>query len=142
MNPSSNEIFLSFDINPVPASRPRVTRWATFYSKKYTDFKNDMSTLLDECKSYLKDKATPFTGPLHCTVTFLVEIPKSYSKKKTAELENQYCMTNIDIDNLEKAIYDSLNGIVFEDDRQIVHHDVKKMWTSGKGKIIILIKKI
>jgi len=50
------------------------------------------------------------------------------------------CANNTDLDNLEKALYDSLNGVVWIDDRQIVHHDNKKRWAQGQGYIEILIE--
>ncbi|WP_152640076.1 RusA family crossover junction endodeoxyribonuclease, partial [Streptococcus pneumoniae] len=34
-----------------------------------------------------------------------------------------------DIDNYEKALYDSMSGIVFQDDGQIALHDVGKFYS-------------
>ena len=31
---------VEFNIIPTPASRPRVTRWSTYYGKKYTKFRS------------------------------------------------------------------------------------------------------
>ena len=71
-----NRIVVSFEINPTPASRPRVTRWGTFYGKKYKGFKKDMDELLsDTDKEWLE-------GLIFADMTFFVGIPKSWSKKK------------------------------------------------------------
>lgn len=128
---------LTFNITPVPASRPRVCRWGTFYQKKYTDFRKEMSKLVTDSMVNLTIWATP----LKLNVTFSMPIPKSYSKKKREELNGQYCVSNMDLDNLEKALYDSMNSVVYEDDKQIVGHTVRKIWVDGAGKIEVEIIK-
>ncbi len=47
------------------------------------------------------------------------EIPKSYSKKKKKKLMNQGYPHKPDVDNIAKAILDSLNGIAYKDDAQV-----------------------
>ena len=103
-----------FDINPVPASRPRVSRWSTYYPKKYTQFKKDMEALTGELDT------TPCENLVCVSLQFMIKIPKSWSKKKRLAGENTYCNNNSDIDNYIKAILDSLNGVYFIDDRQVV----------------------
>ena len=103
-----------FDINPVPAARPRVSRWSTYYPKKYTQFKKDMEALTGELDT------TPCENLVCVSLEFLIKIPKSWSKKKRLAGENTYCNNNSDIDNYIKAILDSLNGVYFIDDRQVV----------------------
>ena len=103
-----------FDINPVPAARPRVSRWSTYYPKKYTQFKKDMEALTGELDT------TPCENLVCVSLEFMIKIPQSWSKKKRLERENTYCNNNSDIDNYIKAILDSLNGVYFIDDRQVV----------------------
>ena len=127
-----NKIVVSFEINPTPASRPRVTRWGTFYGKKYKGFKKDMDELLsDTDKEWLE-------GLIFADMTFFVGIPKSWSKKKKKLKSGQWCDNNADLDNYEKAILDSLSGAYFHDDRQIVQQQSKKIWAdTGSIKIIL-----
>tara|TARA_R110000787_G_scaffold86668_1_gene184766 strand:- start:2777 stop:3178 length:402 start_codon:yes stop_codon:yes gene_type:complete len=127
-----NRIVVSFEINPTPASRPRVTRWGTFYGKKYKGFKKDMDELLsDTDKEWLE-------GLIFADMTFFVGIPKSWSKKKKKLKSGQWCDNNADLDNYEKAILDSLSGAYFHDDRQIVQQQSKKIWAdTGSIKIIL-----
>jgi len=40
-----------FNVEPCPASRPRVSRWSTYYPKRYTQFKEDMKALTSEMDS-------------------------------------------------------------------------------------------
>lgn len=111
-----------FDLAPVPASRPRVTQWGTHYAEKYTQFRADMGKLM------LQNKRTMYKEPLRIDATFFILIPKSHSQKRKNEMDGTYCATNIDLDNLEKALYDSMNDYIYVDDRQIVEHTTRKKW--------------
>lgn len=44
-----------------------------------------------------------------------------------------------DVDNYEKALYDSMSGIVFKDDGQIALHDVGKFY-SFKSRIEVEVE--
>jgi len=112
-----------FEINPVPASRPRVSRWSTYYPKKYTKFKKEMEALTSELETTLSEK------PVSVELEFGIMMPKSWSKKKRKELNNTYCSNNSDIDNYIKAILDSLNGVVYVDDKQVVELFAKKIYS-------------
>ena len=111
-----------FDINPIPAARPRVSRWSTYYPKKYTQFKKDMEALTSELD------VIPIENLIGVDLVFDVGLPKSWSKKKKKEKVNTYCDNNVDLDNYQKAILDSLNGILYLDDRQVVEIWAVKQW--------------
>ena len=113
-----------FDINPVPASRPRVSRWSTYYPKKYTQFKKEMEALTGELDT------TPCESLVVVSLRFKIKIPQSWSKKKRLERENTYCNNNSDVDNYIKAILDSLNGVYFIDDRQVVEVFASKKYSN------------
>ena len=113
-----------FDINPVPAARPRVSRWSTYYPKKYTRFKKEMEALTGELDT------TPCENLVVVSLRFKIKIPQSWSKKKRLERENTYCNNNSDIDNYIKAMLDSLNGVYFMDDRQVVEVFASKKYSN------------
>lgn len=65
--------------------------------------------------------AAPATGAVEIEIMAYFPVPKSYSKKK-----HQQALTGIlhkttkpDLDNIQKAIQDGLNGVAFVDDSQI-----------------------
>ena len=122
---------LVFSIDPVPASRPRVTRWATYYSKPYTNFKEKMEKLLE------KVPKTLINCPLFAEITFYIQIAPSSSKKRKELLDGKFCVSNMDLDNLEKAIYDALNEHVYLDDKQVVRHTTQKIWVKDNPRIEI-----
>lgn len=119
---------LEFNINPVPASRPRVTRYGTYYGKKYKNFRKDIDILIS------KQDIPLIKGLYRGKFQFYVAMPISWSKKKRNALEGQYCDNNADLDNLLKAICDSLEGVAFENDRYMVAVDAEKRWAVD-GKI-------
>jgi Holliday junction resolvase RusA-like endonuclease len=104
---------VTFNLAPVVASRPRVTRWSTFFPKKYAQFKEDMLELTKDITF------TPTQKLIYVQVTFYVAMPKSWSKKKKTEKNGKFCDNNADIDNYCKAILDSLEGVYFENDKQV-----------------------
>jgi Holliday junction resolvase RusA-like endonuclease len=103
---------------PVPAARARVTRWSTYFPARYAKFKETMYRDLIIVRH--REKLTPADGLLYVKITFWVEMPKSWSKKKRAELDGKYAANNCDIDNYIKAVLDSCEGFYFENDRQVV----------------------
>ena len=124
-----------FNVEPCPASRPRVSRWSTYYPKRYTQFKEDMKALTSEMDT------TPCDKLISVDIEFNVRIPKSWTKKKKKEKNGQYCDNSSDIDNYLKAILDSLNGVLFVDDRQIVEVYARKRY-SDKPNIIFAMKEL
>ena len=65
-----------FSIAPVVASRARVTRWATYFPKKYATFREEFAELLADYK------AVPVSGLLSVRLDFYVQLPKSMSNNK------------------------------------------------------------
>ena len=117
-----------FPIAPVVASRARVTRYATYFPKRYTKFRKEFGELLE------KYKATPVDDLLSVKLDFYVQLPKAMSKKKKKETEGKHCDNNADLDNYVKATLDSLEGKYYNNDKQIVMIRARKYW-SDDGRI-------
>ena len=124
----------TFKINPVPASRPRVTRWGTYYSKTYLSFKDTMYAMV-----HVEVPKRLLEGCLHVETTFYKAVPKSYSKKRKTEIDGQFCISNVDNDNLEKALWDTLNGHLWGDDKQIVSNYTEKRWSVDNPRIELVV---
>jgi Holliday junction resolvase RusA-like endonuclease len=117
-----------FNISPVPASRPRVTRWSTYFPKKYTQFRKDFKLILDDLDIELSE------GLLYAKLDFFMQIPKSWSNKKKADKEGKYADNNVDVDNLVKACLDSCEGVFYENDNQVAMIRARKFY-SINGRI-------
>ena len=112
-----------FNIAPVPAARPRVTRWSTFFPKKYTQFRKDFALILDELDVELAE------GLLYAKLDFFMQIPKGWSNKKKLAKEGKYADNNVDVDNLVKACLDSCEGVFYENDKQVAMIRARKFYS-------------
>ncbi len=126
---------ITFPIAPVVASRARVTRWATFFPKKYQAFRDEFKKLLEEYD------ATPTDDLLYVKLDFHVQMAKSWSKKKKKEKDGKFCDNNADVDNYVKAALDSLEGKYYTNDNQIVMIRARKFW-AVEGCIDFTMEKI
>lgn len=65
------------------------------------------------------------------------EIPKSYTKKRRENILNglEHPQKKPDADNVAKIILDSLNGIAYKDDSQVVELTVLKRFTTEKERV-------
>lgn len=71
----------------------------------------------------------PFAGPLQIDLRAHFSMPKSWTKdRKTRALLGDFNPPRIDTDNIVKLVQDSLNKIVYGDDRQIVKVRASKVW--------------
>ena len=124
-----------FPIAPVVASRPRVTRWTTYFPKRYQTFRDEFKELLNDYE------AEPKEGLLYIKLDFFVQIPKSWTKKKTLEKDGELCDNNADIDNYVKAALDSLEGKYYNNDKQITILKARKYWSTN-GRIEFNIEEL
>lgn len=65
-------------------------------------------------------------------------IPKSYSKKGALKLEMEPHTNRPDLSNLIKFTEDALEGILWDDDKQISEINAKKVYSKEPKTIIIL----
>lgn len=70
-----------------------------------------------------------------------VKILCYFKKAKGSKLK--HCTKRPDIDNLEKAVLDGLNGVAFVDDSQIIKSSTEKLFADdGVEKVVISITEI
>lgn len=108
-----------------PVAKPRMTRRDRWQKRpaviKYRAFK-------DCCRA--GNVAVPDVG---ATVVFCLTIPKSYSKKVTADYECMQHQKTPDIDNLIKALLDAVKT----EDKQVSSIHAYKVWSSKPGFFVI-----
>lgn len=137
-------------ITPVPKGRPRFSinhgRLITRTPEKTRDFEKILSFYLktsfgNQCKISKKT-------PLIVDITCFLPIPNSYSLSIKEKCANgfKFPTKRPDVDNFAKAILDSMNDLIFEDDSQIVDLRVKKRYsqsiTDKVGSIEITVSTI
>ena len=101
---------VAIPLEPVAKGRPRLARsGVAFTPSKTRKAEQDIRYWLH------REKAPKFDGPLKVVMGFGFERPKSVSEKK-----RPHHITPPDLDNLIKTVGDAGNGILWEDDKQIV----------------------
>tara|TARA_R110000824_G_scaffold283522_1_gene471895 strand:+ start:2284 stop:2745 length:462 start_codon:yes stop_codon:yes gene_type:complete len=98
---------------PVPAPRPRVTKWGTYYPKTYKTFLADCVTLLAALH-----KGHSIIEPASVEIDFYIKRPQRLMRK-TDPPGRVIHDRKPDIDNLTKSVLDALtkSGIVLDDSR-------------------------
>lgn len=114
--------------------RPRATvigGHARVYSSKDTIMYENYvkSEYQRQCAYYLGDE------PLKATITAYF-LPPNELAKYGEDVKYVACMKNKDLDNIAKTILDALNGIAYEDDKQIVELHTEKYWTPGNTEYV------
>lgn len=96
---------VSFDLAPVPASRPRVSRWGVYYAKNYKDWMKDAHPFVTQC-------VEQYEGPLAVLVEVVCPPPKTVKRDYPRG----------DVDNYAKGPLDVItkSETVWQDDEQIV----------------------
>jgi Holliday junction resolvase RusA-like endonuclease len=110
---------ISFEIpgEPVPQGRPRVTRTGvTYYDAKTKEYRE----LVKQCATIAQKGRESLTGALAMVVDCEFSVPESWPKyKRQAALNGRWHTSRKDVDNVIKAVSDSCNGIIYDDDSQI-----------------------
>jgi Holliday junction resolvase RusA-like endonuclease len=79
-------------------------------------------------------------GPVKLRIVATYPIPASWSKKKRAAHDGQFCCSKPDADNIGKAIKDGLNRIAWADDAQVADVRVVKRWGFGAGQTFVQVE--
>jgi len=102
----SGLIEFALEVPPYPASRPRVSRWGTYYGKKYQDFLNKAGT------AALGYKGLKVEGPVVVFIENIVPKPKTTKREYPRG----------DVDNYAKGVLDVMTKSekFWEDDDQVL----------------------
>ncbi len=72
----------------------------------------------------------PIAGPVRLRLVAFFEMPRSWSKRKRADMAGQFHTQKPDGDNVLKSFKDGLNGIAWHDDCQVADARIVKRWAS------------
>lgn len=133
----SAKIMLRIPGDPVPKGRPRFTRQGRAYTPAKTKTYEDEVAMLGKAAMNGQE---PLKTPIAVFVYATFPIPQSYSKKRReACLDgSERHIKRPDLDNVVKAITDGMNGVVYDDDSQIVSiHATKVYGTDGMVEVMV-----
>ena len=121
-----------FKINgePVPKGRPRFIVRNGFV-QTYTPNKTKAAENAISAQLKTQYNKKPLDCPCMVKITFAFSVPKSYSKKRRAQIEQEDFAHYYkpDADNVAKLVLDAMNKIIFHDDCQISTLAIQKTYT-------------
>jgi Holliday junction resolvase RusA-like endonuclease len=125
INPSNTGLYIVLNIEP--HTKPRMTSSDRYKKRKcttkYWEFKAKLKELVKE-KGWIPSNTLK--------LTFIISMPKSWSRKKRIYMDGKPHQQTPDTDNLTKSFKDSL----YEQDCTVWAEDCKKLW-GNEGQIII-----
>lgn len=134
-------IKLVMPIKPTPFSW-RIVRNGAFHrlanTKTYKEYREEIESFI---RLHLAECFFGSNIPLKLNCELIFKIPEYCTKKEVARRLAQGHIIKPDLTNLIKAIEDSLKGVYFKDDSQIVEHRTKKLW-GNENLITVEIKPV
>lgn len=125
---------IHFRVPTLPVAQPRARATAINGQARMYEAKKEhpIHTFKASVKqaAYAAYQGAPLEGPLSATLTFVFA-----SKKKL----RVYKTTRPDIDNIQKACFDALNGLLFKDDSQIVSVTATKWHAAADEQPHVLV---
>ena len=123
---------------PKGKGRPRATKTGVMYTPKDTaSYENWIKC----CFQMAAQERIDGNVPLQANINALYGIPKSATKKERQSMIDGGIVPTKkpDCDNIIKIILDSLNGMAYDDDKQVVSVRFNKVYTDGEPKVCVQI---
>jgi len=129
----------------IPKPQPRHRHYTRgIYSGTYDPAKDDKASFAGCIQSFAPP--TPFVGAIKLSLMFYFPRPKAHfgTGKNAAILKAsapQYCTKKPDFDNCIKYLCDTMTGVFYKDDAQVVECFCTKRW-SDKPRTVIHLKEL
>lgn len=123
--------------------RPKATTFGG-HARVYTpsaQIKNENWIKMEYLKAAEKDNFKGFgDSPIQIEIYHYMKLPTSFSKKKASQALKQelFPTKKPDLDNVTKTVLDALNGIAFDDDKNIVRIEAFKRYATSDYTIVYL----
>lgn len=128
--------------NPKGKDRPRFTTFRgiarTYSTKATTEYERDVKA------AYLHSYSNKemLQGAIQAEIDAFFIIPKSTPKKNIREMLLKGATKKPDCDNIAKIILDALNGIAYNDDKQVVSLIVRKHYTQFLPRVDVTLTEV
>lgn len=135
-----NMIQFIIDGEPKGKARPRVTKTHTYTPQSTAEYEKLVAL------SYQNEAKGKTFGdkPIYLNINAFFSIPKRTSRKnRELMMKNKiYATKKPDADNIIKIIADALNGVAYNDDKQIIMCSCGKYYTDGEPFVCVYIQEI
>ena len=117
--------------NPKGKARPRFTNQGGFARAYQTKADKEWEEKIRT--AFLDAGGTKIDGFCSVDIKARFGIPKSYTKKEKQHIlaHNEPYTKKPDIDNIIKSVLDALNGVAYEDDKQVIKVKCVKSYAIG-----------
>jgi Holliday junction resolvase RusA-like endonuclease len=132
----TDPITLIVDGEPVPKGRPRVGRGHVYTPDKTRAYQG----MVRQLAALEMRGRPPLTGPVRAELLIELAVPRSWSRTRELAAIAGVIMpaSRPDLDNFCKAAIDACNGIIIDDDAQIVELRARKKF-GGQPKLIVTV---
>lgn len=132
--------------SPIAKKRPRFARRGGFV-QTYNPQETEEGRWLWEAKQQLPAGWQPIRKPVRVTATFYLPRPKGHygTGKNAGQLKGSAPRAHTskpDVDNLQKFVFDCLNGVAWDDDCRVVEVLAAKKYAVGRPQTEIIIEEI
>jgi len=137
----SNVIKFSVPGAPVGKGRPKVSSSGGKFARMYTPEKTaSYETLVALAAQQAMEGRPLLSGPVNVRMAILLPVPASWSKRKQAAALAGlvYPTKKPDADNVVKAIFDGINGVVWNDDVQVCGLNMTKRYACTPGVEVLV----
>ena len=134
------EIIFTVPGQPVAKGRPKVARRGKFLTH-YTPEKTANYEGLVAHSAHIAMAGRPLISrAVSVELDIRLQIPQSWSKKKQQQAADGLIAATKkpDADNVEKGIFDGMNGVVWVDDVQVVQVAKRKRYAEIPGVVVIV----
>jgi Holliday junction resolvase RusA-like endonuclease len=109
---------------PQGKGRPRRFKYGMYTPKKTVEYEKQVR----QC--FIEQQGKKLTGPIVAIIIAVYKIPESWSKEKRRQALRREIFPAVkpDTDNIAKVILDSLNGLAYDDDKQVTYLVIKKQY--------------
>ena len=122
-------INLTLDTKAIGKARPRFTSRGKFVRTYSPKQNTDYEKLIRDCfVCVYGQEFKDYDGGVEVWINAYYTPPKSLSEKKKKELIGTPYLKKPDDDNIEKIIFDALNGVAYADDCQIYINHTEKYY--------------
>lgn len=136
----SNEAIMVVELDKIAKQRPRTN----FYTRSIytpTQTKRREKIIAQEFRIQNRDWVCDDSA-VEVEIIASLPIPKSASKKKQLQMLIGKILPTVkpDVDNILKLVLDALNGVAYNDDKQIIREELIKIY-GEESKIKIVVRK-
>lgn len=134
---------LTFTVEGVVGKqRPRMGKMGVYTPSKTVKYER---LIKKSAMQAMKDaQLEPTDKPLRVDVRAFYAVPKSYTKARRGRCIDGTEQPNKkpDIDNVVKSILDGMNGVVYQDDKQVVKLTAVKHYTGNDAYVLVRVSTI